>query len=208
MTFFMRNFFAALSLVLATVVGAGAQTNFNPTGLNSFTNLTFSNATTSPPSPYTAARLLFGVTGFTFPAPGSEGKLLIGAITLSGDGLTNNTELRSTLELSGNLSDPLDFDQYTPTDPVEFSTSVSTWNSANSLANFSSFTQPGVFASPGARIYYAIAYGSSGSGTVNTTSGNIVITAVPEPSTYFAAAGLLALFLWSARRHLFKSARR
>ena len=73
-------------------------------------------------------------------------------MTLSGDGLTNNTEIPSFIELDRNLSDPLDFDQYTPTDPVYFSTNVSTWNSANSLAHFSSFTQDEVFASPTARI--------------------------------------------------------
>jgi hypothetical protein len=37
-------------------------------------------------------------------------------------------------------------------------------------------------------------------------SSTFTITAIPEPSTYVAAAGLLGLFLWSARRRLFKTA--
>jgi hypothetical protein len=37
-------------------------------------------------------------------------------------------------------------------------------------------------------------------------SNTFTITAIPEPSTYVAAAGLLAMFLWSARRRLFKTA--
>jgi len=37
-------------------------------------------------------------------------------------------------------------------------------------------------------------------------SSTFTITAIPEPSTYVAAAGLLAMFLWSARRRLFKTA--
>ena len=35
-------------------------------------------------------------------------------------------------------------------------------------------------------------------------SVTFTVTAIPEPSTYVAAAGLLALFLWPIRRRLLK----
>jgi autotransporter-associated beta strand protein len=52
--------------------------------------------------------------------------------------------------------------------------------------------------------YFAFADG------FNTTwngSDTFTITAIPEPSTYVAAAGLLALFLWPVRRRLIKDAK-
>jgi autotransporter-associated beta strand protein len=38
--------------------------------------------------------------------------------------------------------------------------------------------------------------------TTGTESGTFTITAIPEPSTYLAAAGLLALMLWPSRHRL------
>jgi hypothetical protein len=43
--------------------------------------------------------------------------------------------------------------------------------------------------------------------TTGTENGFFTITAIPEPSTYAAAVGLLALFLWPARRRLLKDAK-
>ena len=43
--------------------------------------------------------------------------------------------------------------------------------------------------------------------TTSTEDGFFTITAIPEPSTYVAAAGLLALFLWPVRRRLIKDAK-
>jgi len=43
--------------------------------------------------------------------------------------------------------------------------------------------------------------------TTSTSGGYFTITAIPEPSTYVAAAGLLALFLWPVRRRLIKDAK-
>ena len=46
--------------------------------------------------------------------------------------------------------------------------------------------------------------GTGGFGSYSFNDGTFTITAIPEPSTYLAAAGLLALMLWPARRRLLK----
>jgi hypothetical protein len=38
-------------------------------------------------------------------------------------------------------------------------------------------------------------------------SGSFTITAIPEPSTYLAAAGLIGLMLWPARGRLLRDAK-
>jgi autotransporter-associated beta strand protein len=44
--------------------------------------------------------------------------------------------------------------------------------------------------------------------TTGTEGGNFSITAIPEPSTYLAAAGLLGLMLWPSRKRLIKDAKK
>jgi fibronectin-binding autotransporter adhesin len=46
--------------------------------------------------------------------------------------------------------------------------------------------------------------GTGGFGGSTFSNGTFTITAIPEPSTYAAAAGLLAMFLWPVRRRLVK----
>lgn len=47
----------------------------------------------------------------------------------------------------------------------------------------------------------------SGGFTTSYSGGSFTITAIPEPSTYLAAAGLLGLMLWPSRRRLLKDAK-
>jgi len=44
--------------------------------------------------------------------------------------------------------------------------------------------------------------------TTGTEGGNFTITAIPEPSMYLAAAGLLSLMLWPSRKRLLKDAKK
>jgi len=49
--------------------------------------------------------------------------------------------------------------------------------------------------------------GAGGFGSSSFNSGVFTITAIPEPSTYVAAAGLLALMAWPVRRRLLRDAK-
>jgi hypothetical protein len=65
------------------------------------------------------------------------------------------------------------------------------------------------FAANGSNIgsYFTFGTGFPGQSITNLGGGTFTITAIPEPSTYVAAAGLLAMFLWPVRRRLIKDAK-
>ncbi|MGA1129120.1 MAG: PEP-CTERM sorting domain-containing protein, partial [Chthoniobacterales bacterium] len=42
----------------------------------------------------------------------------------------------------------------------------------------------------------------------SNTGSTFTITAIPEPSTYLAAAGLLGLMLWPSRKRLLRDAKK
>jgi fibronectin-binding autotransporter adhesin len=50
--------------------------------------------------------------------------------------------------------------------------------------------------------------GTGGFGSSSFSDGTFTITAIPEPSTYLAAAGLLSLMLWPSRKRLLKDAKK
>jgi autotransporter-associated beta strand protein len=59
----------------------------------------------------------------------------------------------------------------------------------------------------GESIANSFSFQTSDARSYSFSSGTFTITAIPEPSTYAAAVGLLALFLWPARRRLLKDAK-
>jgi autotransporter-associated beta strand protein len=56
----------------------------------------------------------------------------------------------------------------------------------------------------GTTIANSFTYSTSDTRSYSFSGSTFTITAIPEPSTYFAAAGLFALFLWPIRRRLLK----
>jgi hypothetical protein len=44
--------------------------------------------------------------------------------------------------------------------------------------------------------------------SITNTGSTFTITAIPEPSTYLAAAGLLGLMLWPSRKRIIKDAKK
>jgi hypothetical protein len=77
----------------------------------------------------------------------------------------------------------------------------------NNFAPGNSFTfVNSTFAANGSNIgnYFTFGTGFVNRSITDNTGGSFTITAIPEPSTYVAAAGLLAMFLWPVRRRIIK----
>lgn len=55
---------------------------------------------------------------------------------------------------------------------------------------------------------FAFQNGGIGSYSWNAGTGTFTITAIPEPSTYFAATGLIGLILWPSRKRIIRYAKR
>jgi hypothetical protein len=204
----MKKILTTLTVIATAALGAQGQTTTNfpaPAGPGSFTGMTFNAATNviEGGTNYTDAILLFGVRGATNMSVPLNG-VLISGITLSGQGILgtlafNDIALYNTATLSN-------YNSYTASAPVDLNTPVATWLSVSNTVNFTVSAFGGASMPVGTSIFYAVRYSDAGGANLNTVGQNISITAVPEPSAYAAAAGLLALFLWSSRRRLFKAA--
>lgn len=134
-----------------------------------------------------------------------------GGVTLSGGTITRasgvsevfgnlNLTAASFLDFGTGTAGTVGFGTYTP--------------SALTALNIVNFTQGNTltFKSDLSSSITTSAFAFSGSGGLGSYSWNsetstFTITAIPEPSAYLAAAGLLALFLWPARRRLIKDAK-
>jgi autotransporter-associated beta strand protein len=67
-----------------------------------------------------------------------------------------------------------------------------------------------LFAADGSNIgsYFTFGAGFVNSSIINNGGNSFTITAIPEPSTYAAAIGLLGLMLWPSRKRLIKDAKK
>ncbi len=206
----MKKILTTLTVIAATALGAqGQTTNTNFIQPNSstynFTNYTFvsNNIALTGGTNFTRVRLLMAVTGVNF---GGFGRVDFNNFTLSGQGITGTLTGFSDVLINSNSATTNDASTYLFTSYVNLSTPISTWTAASNLITFRASTLGSAVFQPGSSIYYGLTYDTGDGLNLNSSLGNIAITAVPEPSAYAAAAGLLALFLWSSRRHLYKLA--
>jgi autotransporter-associated beta strand protein len=138
------------------------------------------------------------------------------AITLSGGTITRGTGVsevfaslnllsNSTLDFGGGGSGNLNFGTY------EENAAPSALLTINNFLPDTSFTfSNALFQADGSNVgsYFSFGTGYVNSFITDNGGGSFTITAIPEPSTYLAAAGLLSLMLWPSRKRLLKDAKK
>ena len=198
----MKKILTTLTVIAATALGAQGQvTNTNyisGTGTTSLSGLTFDPAIATPDDPLNRARLIFITSGFDY--AGGIGSIELSGITLSGQGIETSHTFSNVVFNSNRTRG---------TESLILSPAVKPWLPGENALDFTVEFKNGASAQVfGATLTYRLEYSffDPEFPEVVLRSGNLSIVAVPEPSTYAAAAGLLALFLWSSRRHLFKLA--
>ncbi len=130
-------------------------------------------------------------------------------ITLSGgtikiDGVVTetfgnlNVTSASFLDFNDAIGANLSFDAYTPVELLTINNFIglSTLTFNTNLTDYINDTQ-----------YFSFANGFT-SAEWDSESGVFTITAIPEPSAYAAAAGLLGMMLWPARRRILRDTKR
>ncbi len=191
----MKKILTTLTVIAATALGAqGTTVEIPNSGSSSLTNLTVVTATFTPPAgqPYTQARLIFSASSLP-----SGVSITFSGISLLGDGISSSL---SYSDVTVNSTGPF-FSGF-----QNLNSNVTTLTTDDSRISFNVQINGGSL-NNGSSIAYNLQYAdATGFTQVATSAGNVSIVAVPEPSAYAAAAGLLALFLWSSRRHLFKLA--
>ncbi len=109
----------------------------------------------------------------------------------------------SFLDYSGGTAGSLTFTglDYTPSSTLKLELQNFTQGSALVIQNTSNWASE---INTGFTFTGSGGFGSSSFVDNGEGIGTFTITAIPEPSTYVAAAGLLAMFLWPVRRRLVK----
>jgi hypothetical protein len=199
----MKKILTTLTVIAATALGAQGQfTNTNyisGTGTTPLSGLGFTGGTADPNLDFSKAQLLFRVQGFNFASTNSS--IVLSGITLTGQGITGSFSFDPVTITSNSLTS-----YGFSTTFQDFNTNVAIWDPALNSAAFTVEFKNGASAqSFGPQLFYRLRYSNEDGENINR-DGGVNIVAVPEPSAYAAAAGLLALFLWSSRRHLFKLA--
>jgi fibronectin-binding autotransporter adhesin len=138
------------------------------------------------------------------------------AVTLSGGTITRgagvneafsslNLTTGSFLDFGTGATGSMTFGTY------EENTTPSALLTINNFLPGNSFTFSNAqFAADGSNIvdYFTFGTGFQGRSINDLGGGSFTITAIPEPSTYLAAAGLLSLMLWPSRKRLLKDAKK
>jgi len=156
-------------------------------------------------------------TGATLLLSSSDNIANTSAVTLSGGTITRGAGVSEAFNsLNVTTASILDFGIGATTEAgLSFGTYANntTPSALLTINNFlpgNKFTFTNInFAANGSNIgsYFTFGTGFQGRQITDLGSGSFTITAIPEPSTYVAAAGLLALFLWPVRRRLIKDAK-
>jgi autotransporter-associated beta strand protein len=190
-------------------VAGNTNTIVTLTGNNTYSQATVVNAGTlalAGPGGNQALRSTVSVT------VGSSGKLLLqtsdqvrdnAAITLSGGTIQRaggvsevfgnlNLTTASFIDYGTGATGALRFGTYTPSSLL----TVQNFLPGNKLQFGSTLTE--------AQLNNASLFSFSSGFTTGTEGGFFTITAIPEPSTYLAVAGLIALMLWPSRRRIFR----
>ena len=194
----MKKIIATFTVIAATALGAQGKANtvtFANSGSTSLSDLTFINISSDNLNPpYSAAKVQLRFADLP-----TGGSINVSNIKLTGQGITAPGGLIFPLLSMSNINTWTSVEQ--TLDEV-----ISSWSSSNNKVSFDIGISGSLPLDSQAR-YRIVYFSQDDLEQTLVAQGNLNLVAVPEPSTYLmTAAGLLGLFLWSARRHLFKLA--